>query len=220
MRAVFVVVDDVVGQDGFQMAAAQNQHPVEALASDGADEAFGEGVEPGARTGVRMVLMPSDPKTSSKLEVNLASRSRIQDWTGWGRSASTMLRFRACWVTHVPVGLAVTPATLDPAGVELDEEEHVEALQQHCVHREEIAGQPGRCLSGDELGPSGTCPHRRRIDAVATKDPPDARRSKDDTQPGQRTLDPAIAPNGIFPGQLQDDRNRAGGMLGRPGRWA
>ena len=44
MWPVFVVVDDVVGQDLFQMPAAQNQHPVEAFATNGADEAFGEGV--------------------------------------------------------------------------------------------------------------------------------------------------------------------------------
>jgi|SRR5664280_3872711 len=56
-------------------------------------------------------LYLADLKTSSKLKVNLASRSRIRNLTGSTRSASTMLRFRACWATHAPLGLAVTPAT-------------------------------------------------------------------------------------------------------------
>jgi hypothetical protein len=36
------------------------------------------------RIGVRMVRMPSEAKASSKLEVNLASRSRIRSLTGCG----------------------------------------------------------------------------------------------------------------------------------------
>ena len=65
----------------------------------------------GARTGVRMIRMPSDRKTSSKLAVNLASRSRMSHLAGTGRSASAQASWRACWVTQASVGLAVTPAT-------------------------------------------------------------------------------------------------------------
>ena len=39
---------------------------------------------------------------------------------------------------------------------------------------------------------------------------PGTRWSKDDTEPGQLTLDPAIAPGGVLPGQSTDDRHRAG----------
>jgi hypothetical protein len=65
----------------------------------------------GARTGVRITRMPSGRKTSSKLAVNLASRSRIKNLTAFVRLASTSDRLRACWVTHSRTGLAVTPAT-------------------------------------------------------------------------------------------------------------
>jgi hypothetical protein len=37
----------------------------------------------GAWIGVRMIRMPSEQKTSSKPAVNLASRSRIRNFTGW-----------------------------------------------------------------------------------------------------------------------------------------
>src|SRR5664280_346992 len=43
---VSVVVDDVVGQDIFQMASTEDQHPVQTLMTDGVDEALGEGVGP------------------------------------------------------------------------------------------------------------------------------------------------------------------------------
>ena len=37
---------------------------------------------------------------------------------------------------------------------------------------------------------------------------PGTRWSKDDTEPGQLTLDPAIAPGGVLPGQPEGDRYR------------
>jgi transposase len=65
----------------------------------------------GALVGVRMMRMPSARKTSSKLEVNLVSRSRIKNLTGWTRSSSAMVRFLACRTTQGPIGWAVTPVT-------------------------------------------------------------------------------------------------------------
>ena len=44
--------------------------------------------------------------------------------------------------------------------------------------------------------------------------------AKDHTQSGELTMDPAVAPGGILPGQLQDDRNGAGGDARSTGRWA
>jgi hypothetical protein len=51
----------------------------------------------GARTGVRMIRIRSERKASSKLAVNFTSRSRTSNRTGAARSASTMVRLRACW---------------------------------------------------------------------------------------------------------------------------
>ena len=65
----------------------------------------------GDLTGVRMIWTPSLRKTSSKLIVNLASRSRMSHLAGTRRSPSDQTSWRACWVTHAPVGLAVAPPT-------------------------------------------------------------------------------------------------------------
>ena len=89
MRSVAVVVLDVLVDDGLEMSTTEDEHPVQAFTPDGADEAFGEGLARGARIGVRMIRMPSERKTSSKLDVNLVSRSRIRNLTGRARWASS-----------------------------------------------------------------------------------------------------------------------------------
>jgi hypothetical protein len=48
---VTVVVGDVGSQDGFEMASPEDEDPVEAFASDGADPAFGVGVGLGGADG-------------------------------------------------------------------------------------------------------------------------------------------------------------------------
>jgi hypothetical protein len=49
--AVGVVVLDVFADHGLQMAAAEDDHPVEALVPHGADHALADGVGPGCPDG-------------------------------------------------------------------------------------------------------------------------------------------------------------------------
>src|SRR5207245_11465419 len=65
----------------------------------------------GARIGVRMTSAPWARNTSSKEAVNLASWSRIRNLMEQPRSSRSIVRFRACWVIHSELGLAVAPAT-------------------------------------------------------------------------------------------------------------
>ena len=46
MRPMAVVMIDVLGEDGFELTPVEDQHPVEALPTDRADEALGKGVGP------------------------------------------------------------------------------------------------------------------------------------------------------------------------------
>src|SRR5271165_6239423 len=41
-----VVVLHVLGQDDLELAAVEDEHPVEAFPADGADKSFGEGIGP------------------------------------------------------------------------------------------------------------------------------------------------------------------------------
>ncbi len=81
MRALAVVELDVAPQARFDVAAAEDEEPVETLGADGADEPLGVGVRLGARTGVGTTRMPSLRNTSSNEAVNLLSRSWIKNRT-------------------------------------------------------------------------------------------------------------------------------------------
>jgi hypothetical protein len=109
VRPVAVVVGHVLGQDVFEISTAEDEHPVEALTTNRPDEPLGECIDP--RCSDRYADDPdaSALKTSSKLEVNLASRSRMRNLTGWTRSTTAMVRFLACWTIQDPVGRAVLP---------------------------------------------------------------------------------------------------------------
>jgi hypothetical protein len=61
----------------------------------------------GARMGVRITLAPSERKTSSNGPTNLVSRSRMRNRMAVGRSSSSIVRLRACWVTHAASGCTV-----------------------------------------------------------------------------------------------------------------
>ena len=65
----------------------------------------------GAWTGVLMIRMPSAWNTVSNPPVNLVSLSRIRNVNWPARSPRSSSRLRACWVTHVAAGWAVTPST-------------------------------------------------------------------------------------------------------------
>ena len=64
-----VVVLDVLMDDGFEMSATEDEHPVQTFTPHGADERLGEGVGTGARTGGRTTRGPAERKTPSKLAV-------------------------------------------------------------------------------------------------------------------------------------------------------
>jgi hypothetical protein len=71
------------------VASIGDQRLIDALTSDGADEAFGEGVGAWGTDWGADDPDPSVRKTSSKAGVNLVSRSRISNFTGRARSLSS-----------------------------------------------------------------------------------------------------------------------------------
>ena len=109
MGPVRVGVLDVLGKDCVEVTAAEDEHPIEALAPDGADGALTASVR-GARTGVVMTLVASAAKTASKEAVNLVSRSRMQNLIAFAWSARSIETLRACWVTQLATGFDVMPA--------------------------------------------------------------------------------------------------------------
>jgi hypothetical protein len=82
VRPVSVVVPRVDVNDAFELAAAKDQQPVEALAAQASTQRSACARARGARTGALITRIPSERKTSSKLAVNLLSLSRIKNAVG------------------------------------------------------------------------------------------------------------------------------------------
>jgi hypothetical protein len=110
VRPVLVVVQDIRREDVLEVAAAEDQQPVEAFAAGATDQRSACARAFGARTGALITRMPSGRKTSSKSRANLLSRSRIRNSGRTSSSSNCISRLRAYWVTQTPSGLVVIPA--------------------------------------------------------------------------------------------------------------
>jgi hypothetical protein len=103
VRMVDVVVLDIDPQDLLEVAAPDDQQPVQALGAHRPDPTFRMGVPFAACTGVISTSAPFEQNTSSKLRENFASWSRSRKHRRRPRSPSANNRLRACWVTQAPL---------------------------------------------------------------------------------------------------------------------
>ena len=100
---VLVVVTAVDAKDLLEMAAAEDEDPIEAVSANSAHPTLGEGV------CVRRLGRRADHpdalarKTSSNARLNLLSRSWMRNRNDCS-SSNCMARLRACWVTQRPSG--------------------------------------------------------------------------------------------------------------------
>jgi hypothetical protein len=79
---------DVLGKDCFEVAAAEGERPVEALALDGADDAVADGVGPGRSGGGGDDACAIGGETESKEALNLVSPSRTRNLIAFAWSTS------------------------------------------------------------------------------------------------------------------------------------
>ena len=94
---------------------------------------------------------------------------------------------------------------MDPSGVQLDEEQHVQPLQPHGVDSEEVAGEdPGGLLAQERL-PGRRGPARGRVQSLTAGGA--AGRGCRDPHPGapQFSLDALVAPAGVLLGEADDE---------------
>src|SRR5664280_1020193 len=141
VRPVAVVVSHVLLQDSFEVPAAENQHPVKALTADGADEALGEGVCSGSpdRCANDADAVSSEDLVEARSELGVSVTD--QELDGMDPILQCHGQVPRLLDHPGPDRMGGDPGHMHSAGVELDEEEYVEALQQHRVDREEVTGQ-------------------------------------------------------------------------------
>jgi len=79
------------------------------------------------------------------------------------------------------------PDEVDLTGGDLDEEQHIDLLEQYGVDGEEIASQHRARLDGQELFPRRSCPPRRGVDPGVVEDLPHGAGRHPVAQPDQLT---------------------------------
>jgi hypothetical protein len=97
-------------------------------------------------------------------------------------------------------------AQVQPAGAVLDEHQHVQPLEQYSLDDQEVAGDDGVRLGGEELPPRRPGPPGRGIDAGRVQDLPHRGRGDRVPEPSQFTLDPPMAPGRVLSRHPDDQR--------------
>src|SRR4029453_2827303 len=95
----------------------------------------------GAWIGVRMTSAPAARQMSSKARVNLLSRSRIRDRGGCGLVVEGGGQVAGLLGDPRAGGVGSDASQVHASGAQLDEEQHVQPVQEYGVHGEEVAGQ-------------------------------------------------------------------------------
>jgi hypothetical protein len=160
VRPVSVVVGHVLDWGALEMSATEDHHPTEARTTHRADRPFGHGV--GSRCPHRGVGDADAAGLEGLAEARGEPDGSVTNEEPDGTGPILQCHGRTSRLSNYPGPDRVSgdPGHLDPGGVELDEDQHVEPLQQHGVDREEVAGQHGGRPGAQEPGPVGTCPHR------------------------------------------------------------
>jgi hypothetical protein len=103
------------------------------------------------------------------------------------------------------------PGQVHPASAVLDEEQHVQAAQEHGVHVEEVHRQD-RLGLGFQERPSGLAELPGcGVDARVLQDLPHRRRRDLISQAGQFAVDAPVSPAGVVPRHLQQLSSLSGG---------
>ena len=155
----------------------------------------------GQRTGVRIVSAPIEAKTSSKLAVNLVSRSRTRKRIRRPASSRSGAEVAGHLGHPGAVGVGGDAEEVDDAAFDFDHEQHVVAAQQHGVDGEEVGGHDALGLGAEELGPGRTSSPWRGRKPMASQDVGDAALGDRDAELLQLARRCAGSPSGGSPGR-------------------
>ena len=103
MWSVFVVVTAIDAEYVLELAAAEDEDPVEAVGAGGVDAELGEGVCIWRLDRGADHFDALGREISSNAWLNLVSRSWMRNRNGCS-SSNCMTRLRACWVSQRPSG--------------------------------------------------------------------------------------------------------------------
>ena len=165
VRPSRVVMRLVFGQDGAQVGLPEDQHAIQELTAQGADERSQIAFMRGAWTAVRTILVPVAWKTASKDAVKFDPRSRIRNLTSSNRCEADG---KVAGLLHGPIagGVRGDAAKMHRAGVMFDEYQDIQSPEEHGGHVQEIDCDDPGGLGMQELPPAlaraapDRCPQR------------------------------------------------------------
>src|SRR5262249_38456366 len=166
-----VVMHHVLGQDRLQMPSTQDQEPVQALPAGTGDPALAPSVRvrgPHRRSDDLQTLCPEDGVEGGR-EVAVT----IVDQEAGLDLSLLQLPGQVSRLLDGPASARVLAAAGEddaPAG-QLQEEEDVQALEEHGAHREVVAGQDRLAVGTQQASPGDSCSSRCGWDAVAESGP-------------------------------------------------
>ncbi len=108
MQPLVVVVADVDAEHAPEVAPVEDQQPVQALGTHGADEALDDRFR--LRYSHRGLDAPDALATEDLVEGAAVLAVAVADQEA-DASAKSRPRLRACWVTQAPLGFFVQPAS-------------------------------------------------------------------------------------------------------------
>ena len=120
-----------------------------------------------------------------------------------GRAGQSALSFPLAQDQQQVAGLLSDPRAIrvgsdsgevDPAGIQLDEQQHIQPSQPHRVDGEEVAGHDASGLLAQERRPALARPPRRRVQPMAAERRSDRRGRDPHAKPEELALDALVAP--------------------------
>ena len=199
------------------MPVAEDQHAVQYLSAQGADEALagrvharrldGGAQDPGA-SGLEDGVEGCGEVRSAVADQELDVLEPLAE--GEGEVVGLLGRPFAG-------GVGSDASQMHAAGAVLDEHQDVQSLQLHGVHLEEVDGENPGGLGTQELPPGRACAAGSRLDARVAQDLPDRGLRDRHAEFGYLAVDPAVSPQRILLRQPDDDAGDAGYRRRPPG---
>ena len=208
MGAIAVVVIGIASKDTFEVGFVEDQEMIEALRSDRSYEPLGKCVGIGSPVGgledLGALSLEDCIEARDILGVAIADQEsgrylRSGESTG---DVPCLLGNPRC----APMsGYSGDP---DPSAAKVDEEQHVEALEEHGVDMEEVRGHDSGRLGAEELAPGRTTSTRSRAQAVVLHDARDGAGGQAHAELAQLPLDAPLAPSRILFRQAHNEGDR------------
>src|SRR5262249_24655893 len=167
-----------VGREGvLEVALAEDQEPVKTLAADASDPALG--MRSSLRRPHWRLHHPDARGAEDLVEVAGELAVAVTDEEPRPDALGVELHEQVARLLVHPAAVRVggDAGEADAPGPELNEEQHVEALQEERVDGEEVALQDGRRLLAQELRPTRIEPLRCWLDPCLPQDRPDRARA-------------------------------------------